>query len=137
MFFVAAGTKGVIESVVQLIVLLAIFAGILFLAYWSSKLTAKFSSKTMQNGNVEIIETIRIHNNKYVQILKIADKYIAVGVGKDEICFLSELSEDAIVRRSLDGKKTDFKEILNYFTQTGEDSKGQDSHALEEDEEEQ
>lgn len=133
MFLLTTGAKGVIESIVQLIVLFVIFAGILFLAYWSSKLTARLQNKTMQNGNVEIIETVRIQNNKYIQVIKIADKYIAVGVGKDEVHFLSELSADSVVRRTVDVKKTDFKDVLNKFTKTVDDSKGQDSHVVEED----
>lgn len=122
MLLVVAESTSTVKGIIQIFALIFIFVIVLILAYWSSKLTAKFQNKTMQNGNIEIIETIRVQNNKYIQILKIADKYVAVGIGKDEINFLCELDNDKIVRRK-DGlaDKQNFQSILNKFKKDSEE----------------
>lgn len=50
----------------------------------------------MFHRNIEVIETFRIANNKYLQIIRTADKYLVIAVCKDSITMLTELSEDSI-----------------------------------------
>jgi flagellar protein FliO/FliZ len=134
MFLAATGLAGVLKSVFQLIFLIILFVAILFMAYWTSKVSARFQNKTMQNGNIEIIETSRLQNNKYIQLVRIADKYVAVAVGKDEVHMLTEVSEESLVKRdSARASSVSFKDVLGAIVPNkNSDSKGQDSHVLEE-----
>jgi flagellar protein FliO/FliZ len=72
----------------------------------------------MVNQNLELIETLKITNNKYVQILRAGkDKYLVIGVGKDEISRLGELTENEVKLLSEDAseEKDTFRNILDSF----------------------
>lgn len=106
------------ESIFELIVVLVIFVGILFLTYYTTKWIAGYQKGRMVNQNLELIETLKITNNKYVQILRAGkDKYLVIGVGKDEISRLGELTEDEVKLLSEDAseEKATFRNILDSF----------------------
>ena len=65
------------------------------------------------NKNINIIETFRLGTNKVIQIVRIADKYYAIGVGKDEINMIAELDEENIVLSSENNANINFKELFN------------------------
>ena len=106
------------ESIFELIVVLVIFVGILFLTYYTTKWIAGYQKGRMVNQNLELIETLKITNNKYVQIIRAGkDKYLVIGVGKDEISRLGELTEDEVKLLSEDAseRKDTFHDILDSF----------------------
>lgn len=106
------------ESIFELIVVLVIFVGILLLTYYTTKWIAGYQKGRMVNQNLELIETLKITNNKYVQILRAGkDKYLVIGVGKDEISRLGELTEDEVKLLSEDAseEKDTFRNILDSF----------------------
>lgn len=102
------------EGVIQLVVVLIMFLFVLGLSYLAARLAGNFQSNIQSRNNVKIIETIRIGNNKYIQIVKIGSRYAAIGVGKDDITFLTELEEEELNLDAL-GKNTkgSFKDILS------------------------
>lgn len=108
------GGSNAVEGVIQLIVVLIMFLFVLALAYLTARFAGKFQSNIQSRSNVRIIETARIGNNKYVQIVKVGSRYIAIGVGKDDITFLTELKEDELNLDALEDKtKGSFKDILS------------------------
>lgn len=103
-----------LEGVIQLIVVLIMFLFVLALAYLSARLAGRFQSNIQSRSNVRIIETARIGNNKYIQIAKIGNRYVAIGVGKDDITFLTELKEEDLNLDALENNtKGSFKDILS------------------------
>lgn len=101
------------NSILQLLGLLFIFVLVLIAAWYVSKF---IGNKTMQgfgNKNINIIETFNMGNNKAIQIIRVADKYLAIGIGKEEINVLTELKEEHIVLESGDKSNMSFKDILN------------------------
>lgn len=125
MFLVTTGGLDVLKSIGELIALLLIFIGILFLAYLSSKIAARFQTGSMRNRNMTVVETMRVQNNKFVQIVKVADKYIVIGIGKDEISFLTELDGSKLVDEADSpdaSKRTSFHDVLSMFTRTEDES---------------
>lgn len=48
----------------------------------------------MSGHSFQVLDTIRIANNKYVQILKLGEVYLVIAVGKDEVTMLAKLTED-------------------------------------------
>lgn len=102
------------DSVVQFLTLLIIFAFVIAVTYFTVRWISKVQQGQTKCSNIEIIETKRITNNKYLQIVRAGDKYILIGIGKDEINMISELNEDELIIASPEvSGNTSFKEVLN------------------------
>lgn len=108
------GSGNALEGVIQLVVVLIMFLFVLALAYLTARFAGRFQSNIQSRSNIRIIETARLGNNKYVQIIKVGSRYIAIGVGKDNVTFLTQLDEDELNLEALDDKtKGSFKDILS------------------------
>ena len=82
-----------LESFIQLITVLVIFIFVLILTYFTTRWMAGIEKGRSFNKNLRIIETINVGNNKMISIVAVGRKYIAVSIGKDEVNFLTELTE--------------------------------------------
>lgn len=104
-----------LDNLLQLVFAIIIFAFVLFLTYLAARVAGTYQSNiTNHRSNIRIIETYRIANNKYIQIAKIGGKYVALGIGKDTVTFLTELEEENIKDIStMPMEKLDFKTILS------------------------
>lgn len=86
------------ESAFQLIVVLIIFVVILLLTYYTTKWIAGYQKKHGTGGNVEIIETAKIGNGRFLEIVKVGkDRYFVIALGKNEITSLGEISKEDLV----------------------------------------
>lgn len=104
------------DSYLQFITVLVLFVFVLGITYVTTRWIANYQKGKAAGGNLEVIETMRITNNKYVQIVRAGNKYLAIAVGKDEIHMLSELSEDELIfMNSEAGSSMDFRSILDKF----------------------
>ena len=104
------------DSYLQFISMLIIFVLVLVATYFFTRWMAGYQRERTLSGNIEIIETSRISTTKYIQIVRIGQKYIAIGVGKDEITNLGEISrEELIIREDEPGETVSFKEVLEKF----------------------
>lgn len=109
----AANMSSTFQSCLELVGVVVAFVFVIVFAYFATQWVAKSTVLQNKNKNIQIIETYRINQNKYVQILKIGSKIIAVGVGKDEVNFLSEIPLESIEWEEQDWKSMpDFKEVL-------------------------
>lgn len=108
--YVAASTA---SSAWQLITVLLIFAFVLFITFFTTKFLGNFQKEKSLGSNISVIETQRIAQNKYIQIVKIADRYFAIAVCKDSVTIISELSADSLQTMPEDKEKFSFKEFLN------------------------
>ena len=103
-------------SLSQLITVILIFAFVLFITVFATKYVGSYQKMQGINRNLEVIETIRVTNNKYLQIVRAANKYIVIGIGKDEITMLTEIDEDELLRVSSEkggNMKETFSEIIS------------------------
>ena len=113
---VIASMSSRIEAFAQLLTLLIIFIFVLAVTYYVTRFVGNY-----QNGsNINILETMRIANNKYIQIVKIGSRVFAIAVAKDTVSYLCELDEDELIyKESSSGKmlinNDNFKEILEKF----------------------
>ncbi len=107
-----SGTNGIIE----LITVLLIFVFVLFITYFVTRWIAGYQKTKLSAGNFEIVEGIRIGNNKYLHIIKVADKYVCIATGKDEVTFITEIDEDALKQTGFsaepDENRADFSNIM-------------------------
>ena len=105
--------SGKIDSYIQFITVLIIFLFVLLITYWVTKWTAGYQKSQTANANMEILEMIRLSNNKYVQIVRIGRKYLAVAICKDTVTMLTEIPEQDLVFPDGSASKTlGFKDIL-------------------------
>lgn len=101
------------HSCLELVGVVAAFILVIIFAYFATQWVAKSTVVQNKNKNIKVVETHRINQNKYVQILKIGNKFIAIGVGKDEVNFLSEIPEESIQWEEQEWKPMpNFKEVL-------------------------
>lgn len=103
-----------VESFAQVITVLIIFVFVLGLTYFVTRWIASYQKGKMSSNNIETIEAHRIAQNRHIQIVRIGEKYFALGIGKDEVHVISELSKDELILREENAKAfPDFKQLLN------------------------
>ena len=117
---VIASMSSRIESFAQLLTLLIIFIFVLAVTYYVTRFVGNYQKNKLSGSNINILETMRIANNKYIQIVKIGSRVFAIAVAKDTVSYLCELDEDELIyKESSSGKmlinNDNFKEILEKF----------------------
>lgn len=85
------------ESFFQLISILLIFLFVLVITYVTTRWIGQYQQGMMQNKNIQIVETFRVNNNKFIQIIQVGKKYLVISVCKDVINILTELTEEELV----------------------------------------
>lgn len=117
---VIASMSSRIEAFAQLLTLLIIFIFVLAVTYYVTRFVGNYQKNKLSGSNINILETMRIANNKYIQIVKIGSMVFAIAVAKDTVSYLCELDEDELIyKESSSGKmlinNDNFKEILEKF----------------------
>ena len=82
------------SSIAQLITVLIIFILVLAATYYVTRWIAKYQKNTGFTANMEIMETCRLSNTKYLQIVRVVNKYLVIAVCKDTVTVLTEIPED-------------------------------------------
>ena len=80
-----------IDGYAQFITVLVIFVVVLGVTAWTTKWVANYQKQQSVNENVQVIETTRIANNKYVQIIRVGETYMAIAICKDTVTMLGEI----------------------------------------------
>ncbi|MDD6732919.1 MAG: flagellar biosynthetic protein FliO [Lachnospiraceae bacterium] len=103
-----------INPIAQFLTVLVIFIGVLALTYFSTRWVAGYQKNKMLSGNINVLETFKIAQNKYVQIIRIGDKIFAVAISKDQVTLLGEINEESLVieEQTMATPGADFKSIL-------------------------
>lgn len=84
------------QNVLELIGVLIVFVLVLAATYYATRWISKSGAIQMQSANIKVVETFRIAQNKYIQIIQLGDKYYSIAVTKDNITFLTSLEEDQL-----------------------------------------
>ena len=100
------------DNILQLLGLLFVFVLVLLAAWYVSRFIGNKAMGGFGNKNINVIESFRLDNNKAIQIIRIADKYLAIGISKDNISVLAQLNEEDIIVPSKDENNMNFKDIL-------------------------
>ena len=62
---------------------------------------------------MEIVDTLRISASKYLQIIRVGDKYFAIAVCKDTVTMLTEVSKDSLnLEMGAGNTNLSFREVL-------------------------
>ena len=86
-----------LESIIQLITVLLLFAFVLVITWFSTRYLAGVQKDRYKTGNMDLIETLRISNNKYMQIVRVGNKYFCMAVCKDTVTMLGEIRKEELV----------------------------------------
>lgn len=107
------------ESFLQLISALLIFAFVLLITYFTTQWVGSYQKVRMKSKNLQVIESLSAGNNKSICLLKAGTEYLVVAIGKDEIHPLATLKEEQLTDVSFldDGVESpvtgeSFQEIL-------------------------
>ena len=84
------------ESFLQLISALLIFAFVLLITYFTTRWVGSYQKVRMKSKNLQVIESLSAGNNKSICLLKAGTEYLVVAIGKDEIHPLATLKEEQL-----------------------------------------
>lgn len=107
------------ESFVQLISVLLIFLFVLVITYATTKWIARYQQGSMNNKNMRVLETMRVTNSNFIQIVQVGEKYLVIAVCKDNMSVLTELTEEEFLHLPVqtemknDSVSESFQEILS------------------------
>jgi flagellar protein FliO/FliZ len=105
-----------LDNVLQLIGLLILLAVILAGTYYVTRFVGRLNQGQLKKSNFEVIDACRLSRSSYLQIIKIADEYYVIAVGRDSVSFITKLEADKVIKREADAEpKTSFKQILEKF----------------------
>lgn len=107
------------SNFMQLLGVLLIFVFVLAITYLTTRWIAGYQKSRSFNKNLKVIETLKLTQNKYIQIIEAGEVYLVIGVGKDEISMLTTLTKEQL--KDLDTYEVtkqkeageNFQEILN------------------------
>ena len=101
------------DSYLQFLTVLILFVFVLGITWVTTRWIANYQKGRALSGNLEVVETLRITGNKFLQIVRAGKKYLVIAVGKDEIHMLTELTEDEVTTLTEHNTQNpDFKSIL-------------------------
>ena len=102
------------NSYLQFMTVLILFVFVLGITYFVTKWIGGYQKSRSFNANVEVIETFHLANNKYIQIIHVGKKYLAVAIGKDSVTMLTEIPEEQLMlSEGVDDIQPSFKELLD------------------------
>lgn len=82
------------DSYVQLLTVLLIFVVVLGATALTTKWIAGYQKKQGAAGNIELLDAVRLGNNKYIQLVRLGARYIAVAVCKDTVTVIGEIKPE-------------------------------------------
>ena len=83
-----------LNSFIQLLGVLLIFLFVLVITYFTTKWIGGYQKVQMSGRSFQVVDTIRIANNKLVQVIKMGDVYLVIAVAKDNVTMLAKLTEE-------------------------------------------
>lgn len=102
----------------QPIGMLLVFFIILFAAYYASRSIGKIQTGKGKEGNLTIVEVMSVGPQKTIQIVRTGNKYMVIGVTKDHITFIRELTAEDLSLSEEEGSKV-FSKVLDKMVQKG------------------
>lgn len=87
---------GMLDSILKFISAIVVFIFVLAATYMTTRFIGNYQKKTMHGHNFDVIETYRISNTKYLQLIRVGTEYIVIAVCKDTITMLCKMNEDEI-----------------------------------------
>lgn len=100
------------NSYAQFITVLVVFVLVLAVTALVTKWIANYQKVQSVNVNIEVIETTRISNNKYIQVVRLGERYVAIAVCKDTVTLLGEIPKEQL-KEGNHSRNLRFRDILD------------------------
>ena len=87
---------GRVGSFLQLLGIIVIFVIVLIATYYTTRFVAGYQKVQTSNRNLKVLETLKLSQNTYVQIVQAGHQYLVVAHGKEGITLLTTLTEEEV-----------------------------------------
>lgn len=85
-----------VDSFVQFVTVLIMFVFVCILTYFSTRFIGSIQKGQMNCSNIDVVETFKIAPNKYIQIVRVGDKYVAIAVCKDTVEVITQIDKESL-----------------------------------------
>ena len=107
-----------IDSFVQFITVLVLFVFVLVVTYVTTRYIARVEKNKIKTGNIELVEAAKLANNKYLQLVKVGNKFFCVAVCKDTVTLLGEIDGQELILQEDDADSAlEFSQIFEKVKQ--------------------
>ena len=109
------------DNFLQLLGVSLLFIIVLIITYLTTKFVGGAKIGTLKDSNFKIIDTYKLNQNKYLQIIKIGSRYFVIAAGKDDVRLITELKEDEVIQKPGNEKgNNNFQDILKMLKKQNE-----------------
>ena len=116
-----------VNGIVQLITVAVLFVFVLVLTYFTTRFVGKYQKGQLSGDNIQVLDTMRLSQNKLIQIIRVGEQYFAVAVCKDTVTLLGEIEGDKLVIKEQSGQSNvDFESILRRFRKKEQENRQED-----------
>lgn len=95
-----------VEGFAQFLTAILIFLFVLALTYFTTRFVGNYQKNQYAYRNFEAVESFKITNGKYLQLVRIGEKYVVLGIGKDSVSMICEVPEEDVKRQKEQGTIT-------------------------------
>lgn len=113
------------ESAIQLLTVLIIFALVLFVTFFTTKWIGNYQKERYKGRNIELLDAGQLTQNQYIQLVRVGEKYLILAVSKDSVTLLGESSRDEL---QLDTENDDRQNSADSFQRLLEAAKNRLPH---------
>lgn len=113
------------QNLLELLGLILVFVIVLVVCYFTTKFVASRQLVQKKIGNFEVVETFAIAQNKYLQLIRMGNKYVVISVAKDAVTFITELEESEVcqIQKSTFMSGKNFREVLSGLSKNAPEEK--------------
>lgn len=101
-----------VSGYAQFITVLVVFILVLLVTAFTTRWMADYQKKQNAGSNIEIVETVRLGNNKWLQIVRVGDTYKVLAVCKDTVTSLGEVPKEQLKEADIPDGNQSFKALL-------------------------
>jgi flagellar protein FliO/FliZ len=107
---------GMLSFIGSFFYILVVLGFIIGLCYFVLRMMGRVKGRGGTAGNLHLMESILVGSQNMVQLVRAGDKYLVIGVTKERITLLAELTEAQIKEiEPLPPIRTSFNKILERF----------------------
>ena len=82
------------DAFLRFLTVLLIFVFVLVITQLTTRYVANYQKNRLGGGTIRLLESARLNNNAYIQLVNIAGRVLVLAVAKDNISVICELTEE-------------------------------------------
>lgn len=121
-----AGTSR-FDSLLRLIGTLILFLVVIVFCFFVTRFVGGRQLAQQKNSNFTVLDTMRLAQNRFLQIIQVGNRYFVIAISKDQISLIAELQKEDITywREAATGKMS-FQDIFSSVRKRKTDSTNSD-----------